>query len=103
MAADGKKDQAALAVLEKRPAFPFEVEYLWHWFGQLTYGLAANGTAPVMASWRDVLDWEEAAELVLEPWERSALVKLSYTRAMVQSEQRAEEIKAVRNGPARAT
>lgn len=101
---DGKKDQANRAVFNKRPPFPFEVGYIWNWFSELTLGLAGNGMGPVMASWGDILNWELAAGLELEPWERAALAKLSHTRAMVQSEVQAEAIMEARNrGASRKT
>lgn len=61
----------------------------------MTYGLEG------MASWGDILAWEAAAGLVLDPWERSALARLSHARAMVYAQLQAEAVKAASGGGAR--
>jgi hypothetical protein len=92
LAADGKTD-IAVQILAKHPPFPFAVEYLWNWFGELMFGVKATGMGPAMASWGDILEWEAAAGLVLQPWERVALARLSHARAMVESERSMEAVK----------
>jgi hypothetical protein len=78
------------------------LSYLWDHFNDLTYGLRANGVAPVMASWGDIRDWCEVCQLSLEVFEIKAIARLCYARAMVSFEDQAKRAKEMsdkaRNG-----
>lgn len=65
------------------PPFPFEVGYLWDWFNEFSWGLTPNPHGPATATWGDVLEWSESADVETEPWERRALVRLAGERARV--------------------
>lgn len=83
----GNKAAAAQAEPDL-PPFPWALDYLWNFFNDFSMGLTSNGMGPVMASWRDVQEWSEAMCLDLEPWEKTALVRLANTRASIMSEEK---------------
>ncbi|MCK1583271.1 hypothetical protein IVB03_27835 [Bradyrhizobium sp. 168] len=87
MALLGKKSQAK-AVQPDLPEFPWELDYLWGFFNELSYGLKSDGMGPVMASWQDVQAWSAAMQVDLEPWEKKVLVRLAWINAGIQSEKK---------------
>jgi hypothetical protein len=85
LAALGRKAAARQADPDL-PAFPWALEHLWDLFLDLVIGVASNGMAPPVVTWRDVEAFDAAADLDLAPWEKRALVRLGNLRAMVLSE-----------------
>lgn len=69
------------------PPFPYELEYLWDWFGELSAGLAVNGMAPPVVTWQAIRAWRKEVGIGrLQPWESRTLIELGMLRAKVQSE-----------------
>lgn len=70
------------------PAFPWQLEYLWAWFLEFSFGLKQDGMGPPTASWVDVEAWCSAMRLDLEPWEKRTMIRLAHLRAVVLSERK---------------
>lgn len=80
--------------MEAGPEFPWQLDYLWGWFADLSLGLKSSGMGPAMAGWDDVESYAVAMRIDMELWEKAALVRLSYERAAIQSEKQEAEMKA---------
>lgn len=65
------------------PEFPFELNYLWLWFHELTLGIEAPGFGAPVVTWEAVYAWSSLMGIELEPWEAMALVDLGQKRAMI--------------------
>lgn len=66
------------------PPFPDELDYLWEWFREISFGLNPNGLVPALVGWRDIRAWRAEMDIgPLEPWEARALVELGLLRASI--------------------
>jgi hypothetical protein len=81
----GRGDKARAINEEGAPAFPFELEYLWQTFCDVSLGLAVNGMAVPTITWESLQAYEHLNGAPLEPWERRTLMLLSSARAHVLS------------------
>lgn len=63
------------------PPPPDELLYLWFWFTEHCWGLAANGMMPSIVTWEGLAAWCDLRGIVLEPWEARAMVQLGNMRA----------------------
>jgi hypothetical protein len=80
----GRGDKATAIEEDGAPRFPFELEYLWHTFHDVSTGLAVTGMAVPTITWESLQAYEHLNG-PLEAWERRALMQLSNARAHVLS------------------
>jgi hypothetical protein len=81
----GRGDKAKAIEEDGAPAFPFELEYLWSTFHELSMGLAVTGMAIPTITWESLQAYEQLNGVPLDAWERRALMQLSNARAHVLS------------------
>lgn len=81
----GRGDKARAIEEDGAPQFPFELEYLWVTFHDVSMGLAVTGMAIPTITWESLHAYEQLNGWPLEAWERRALMLLSNTRAHVLS------------------
>jgi hypothetical protein len=80
----GRSDKAKAIEADAGPPFPFELEYLWLTFHDVSVGLAVTGMAIPTITWESLQAYEQLNGS-LETWERRALMQLSSARAHVLS------------------
>lgn len=84
-----KKDRPVTRERETGP--PFELEYLWAYFQELSFGLSATGFGPPSITWEALRAWQDLTGVgPLDPWEARTLVQLGMLRASVQAEKKPE-------------
>lgn len=71
--------------LDAAPPFPTELQYLWMWFSEHSWGLQANGMAVPNVTWEGLAAWCELMDVALVPWEARAMVRLGNVRAAALS------------------
>jgi hypothetical protein len=81
----GRGDKAKAIEGDAGPPFPFELEYLWVTFHDISMGLAVTGMAIPTITWESLHAYEQLNGAPLEAWERRALMQLSSARAHVLS------------------
>jgi len=86
----GRGDKARAINEDGAPPFPFELEYLWSTFHDVSMGLVVSGMALPTITWETLQAYEQLNGS-LEPWERRALMRLSSARAHILSTRPAEQ------------
>jgi hypothetical protein len=94
----GRGDKAKAIEEDGAPPFPFELEYLWVIFHDVSMGLAVTGMAIPTITWESLQAYEQLNGAPLEAWERRALMQLSSARAHVLSIRPAEQKDTPANG-----
>lgn len=57
------------------PALPFELEYLWNWFGQLS-GKRQNGMGVNPLASSEILAWQARRQITFDPFEHDVIDRL---------------------------
>jgi hypothetical protein len=85
-------------LIPEEPPYPEELDYLFRWFMEITFGLPSNGFGPALVTWEALIAWQSLMDIgPLEPWEAKTLVDLGMLRAQVASE-KAEQDRKQRRG-----
>lgn len=69
------------AVTEDMPEFPWEMNYLWTWFKEISMGLTISGFGYPTITWETLESWCRLTRRDLERWEVVTLVQLGALRA----------------------
>lgn len=89
----GKKKIAA-NIQPQAPPFPHEIAYVWSWFNQISSGLLVTGMGPSVLTWEGLYAWQQLTATAMEPWEVDCLMRLSVTRAVINSEEQKKKVDA---------
>ncbi len=80
-------------VVPEAPSFPEYVSHIWDWFLEISIGLSSNGMGPALVTWESLQAWRLLTGEEIENWEAKALVRLGYTRAVIEGEKMQKEAK----------
>jgi len=103
----GKRRRVIEEIIPEAPPFPYELQYLFTWYIEITQGLPSGGFGPSLMTWEAIAAWQRLMDVgPLEPWEVKTLVDLGMLRARVSAETAEEERKTRdrktrRDGPSR--
>lgn len=66
---------------------------MWNWFREISLGLSSNGMGPTLVTWESLQAWRLLTGEEPEDWEVRALVRLGYTRAVIEGEKMQKDAK----------